>query len=277
VRGVTTKIRIRGVSKTYRTETYKTGGEEVRALERTDLDLSEGEFVSIVGPSGCGKSTLLYIVGGFIPAQGDVLVDGKPIVGPGIDRGVVFQEYALFPWLTVRRNILYGLENRPLTAQQRAQAADRLIGVIGLEGFAHRYPRELSGGMKQRVALARTLACDPAVLLLDEPFGALDAQTREVMQDELLRIWLETRKTVLMVTHDVNEAVYLSNRICVMSARPGRIIEEFTVTLDRSAGREQVMLSEAFNKVRNDVWLAVRRQAISAGAQAETPYGSAAA
>jgi NitT/TauT family transport system ATP-binding protein len=277
VRGVTTKICIRDVSKTYKTETYKTDGEEVRALERTDLDLSEGEFVSIVGPSGCGKSTLLYIVGGFIPAQGNVLVDGKPIAGPGIDRGVVFQEYALFPWLTVRRNILYGLENRPLTAQQRAQAADRLIGVIGLEGFAHRYPRELSGGMKQRVALARTLACDPAVLLLDEPFGALDAQTREVMQDELLRIWLETRKTVLMVTHDVNEAVYLSNRICVMSARPGRIIEEFTVTLDRSAGREQVMLSEAFNKVRNDVWLAVRRQAISAGAQAETPYGSAAA
>jgi len=282
VPGVTTKIRIRRVSKT-----YKTDGEEVRALEHTDLDVGEGEFVSIVGPSGCGKSTLLYIVGGFIPAQGDVLVDGNPIEGPGIDRGVVFQEYALFPWLTVRRNILYGLENRPLTAQQRAQAADRLIGVIGLEKFAHRYPRELSGGMKQRVALARTLACDPVVLLLDEPFGALDAQTREVMQDELLRIWLETRKTVLMVTHDVNEAVYLSNRICVMSARPGRIIEEFTVTLDRSAGREQVMLSEAFNKIRNDVWLAVRRQATAAAAQAETPqegtpqegtpYGSAAA
>ena len=279
---MTTKIRIRRVSKT-----YKTDGEEVRALEHTDLDVGEGEFVSIVGPSGCGKSTLLYIVGGFIPAQGDVLVDGNPIEGPGIDRGVVFQEYALFPWLTVRRNILYGLENRPLTAQQRAQAADRLIGVIGLEKFAHRYPRELSGGMKQRVALARTLACDPVVLLLDEPFGALDAQTREVMQDELLRIWLETRKTVLMVTHDVNEAVYLSNRICVMSARPGRIIEEFTVTLDRSAGREQVMLSEAFNKIRNDVWLAVRRQATAAAAQAETPqegtpqegtpYGSAAA
>jgi NitT/TauT family transport system ATP-binding protein len=272
VRGVTTKIRVSGVSKTYRTD-----GEDVRALERTDLDVGEGEFVSIVGPSGCGKSTLLYVVGGFIPAQGDVLVDGTPIAGPGIDRGVVFQEYALFPWLTVRRNILYGLENRPLSAQQRNAAADRLIGVIGLEKFAHRYPRELSGGMKQRVALARTLACDPAVLLLDEPFGALDAQTREVMQDELLRIWLETRKTVLMVTHDVNEAVYLSNRICVMSARPGRIVEEFAVALDRSAGREQVMLSDAFNKVRNDVWLTVRRQAVAPEVQAETPYGSAAA
>jgi NitT/TauT family transport system ATP-binding protein len=141
--------------------------------------------------------------------------------------------------------------------------------VIGLHGFEHRYPRELSGGMKQRVALARTLACDPSILLLDEPFGALDAQTREVMQDELLRIWLATRKTVLMVTHDVNEAVYLSNRICVMSARPGRIVEEFTVALDRTIGREQVMLSDAFNKVRNQVWLSVRRQANAAEAQHE--------
>src|SRR5262249_35975359 len=158
----------------------------------------------------------------------------RGIDGPGIERGVVFQEYALFPWLTVRRNILYGLENRDLPAGERDQIADRLIGVIGLKGFEHRYPRELSGGMQQRVAPARTLACDPAMLLLDEPFGALDAQTREIMQDEMLRIWLETRKTVLMVTHDVNEAVFLSNRICVMSARPGRIVEEFAVDLDRS-------------------------------------------
>jgi NitT/TauT family transport system ATP-binding protein len=267
--GVTTaKIRIRGISKTYQSKTYQSAGEDVRALERIDLDVHEGEFVSIVGPSGCGKSTLLYIVGGFIAADGAVEVDGTPIDGPGIDRGVVFQEYALFPWLSVRRNILYGLENRNLTNQRRAEIADRLIRVIGLAGFEHRYPRELSGGMKQRVALARTLACDPAILLLDEPFGALDAQTREIMQDELLRIWLETRKTVLMVTHDVNEAVYLSNRICVMSARPGRIVEEFNVALDRSVGREQVMLSEAFNQVRNRVWLSVRHQA-NADAQHE--------
>jgi NitT/TauT family transport system ATP-binding protein len=263
---MTAKIRICGISKTYRSDNG-----EVPALSFTNLDVNEGEFVSIVGPSGCGKSTLLYIVGGFIAAEGEVRVDGKPIAGPGIDRGVVFQEYALFPWLTVRRNILYGLENRDYSPQQRGQIADRLIGVIGLEGFGDRYPRELSGGMKQRVALARTLACDPAVLLLDEPFGALDAQTREVMQDELLRIWLETRKTVLMVTHDVNEAVYLSNRICVMSSRPGRIVEEFTVAVDRSIGREQVMLSEAFNTVRNEVWLSVRRQAIAA----ETQHGFA--
>ncbi len=256
------KIRLSGISKT-----YKSDHGDVPALSRTTLDLNEGEFVSIVGPSGCGKSTLLYIVGGFIAAEGEVLVDGKKIDGPGIDRGVVFQEYALFPWLTVRRNILYGLENRDYAPQQRAQIADRLIGVIGLRGFEHRYPRELSGGMKQRVALARMLACEPAIMLLDEPFGALDAQTREVMQDELLRIWLETRKTVLMVTHDVNEAVYLSNRICVMSARPGQIVEEFIVKLDRSIGREQVMLSEAFNKVRNEVWLSVRRQAVGTEAK----------
>jgi len=256
---MTIKIRIRGVSKTYGTD-----GEQVRALDLIDLAVSEGEFVSIVGPSGCGKSTLLYIVGGFIRAEGDVLVDDRAIAGPGIDRGVVFQEYALFPWLTVRRNILYGLENRDLAPHQREEIADRLIGVIGLKKFERRYPRELSGGMKQRVAIARTLACDPAILLLDEPFGALDAQTREAMQDELLRLWLETRKTVLMVTHDVNEAVYLSNRICVMSARPGRIVEEMAVDIDRSAGREAIMLSDAFNKVRNRAWLSVRRQAAEA-------------
>jgi NitT/TauT family transport system ATP-binding protein len=253
---MTPKVRIRGICKT-----YHTGAEAVPALDPTDLALDEGEFVSIVGPSGCGKSTLLYIVGGFIAAEGDVLIDDKKITGPGIDRGVVFQEYALFPWLSVRRNILYGLENRRLEPRQREAIADRLIRMIGLEKFGHHYPRELSGGMKQRVALARTLACDPAILLLDEPFGALDAQTRETMQDELLRIWMETRKTVLMVTHDVNEAVYLSNRICVMSARPGHIVEEFTVNLDRTAGREQIMLSDAFNKVRNLVWLSVRKQA----------------
>jgi NitT/TauT family transport system ATP-binding protein len=256
---MTAKIRIRGVSKTYRTNDAS-----VHALDRTDLAVNDGEFVSIVGPSGCGKSTLLYIVGGFIPADGEVLVDDRPIDGPGIERGVVFQEYALFPWLTVRKNILYGLENRDLSADERNRTADRLIGVIGLRKFEHRYPRELSGGMKQRVALARTLACEPEVLLLDEPFGALDAQTREVMQDELLRIWLQTRKTVLMVTHDVNEAVFLSNRICVMSARPGRIVEEFAVDLDRSVAREQLMLSDAFNTVRNEVWLSVRKQAVEA-------------
>jgi NitT/TauT family transport system ATP-binding protein len=151
-----------------------------------------------------------------------------------------------------------------VTASERDKVVNRLVSVIGLSGFENRYPRELSGGMKQRVAIARTLACDPAILLLDEPFGALDAQTREIMQDELLRIWLETRKTVLLVTHDVTEAVYLSNRICVMSARPGQIIEEFTVALDRSGPREELAVSEQFNSIRNKVWLSERRQALAA-------------
>src|ERR1700760_4147870 len=253
-------IEIDGVSQVFQTSTRQ----DHLALSDISLSVGDGAFVSIVGPSGCGKSTLLYIVGGFIPADGEVLVDDRAVDGPGIERGVVFQEYALFPWLTVRRNILYGLENRDLPAEERDRIADRLIGVIGLDGFEHRYPRELSGGMKQRVALARTLACDPAILLLDEPFGALDAQTREVMQDELLRIWLETRKTVLMITHDVSEAVYLSNRICVMSARPGKIVEGFSIDLDRTIPREQLFTSDAFNKVRNEVWISVRKQALVA-------------
>ena len=179
---------------------------------------------------------------------------------------MVFQEYALFPWLTVRNNILYGLERgrcRPDERDAHRRPADRRDRPRRASRTA--IPRELSGGMKQRVAIARTLACDPAILLLDEPFGALDAQTREVMQDELLRIWLETRKTVLMVTHDVSEAVYLSNRICVMSARPGQIVEEFTIDLDRTIPREQLFLSDAFNKMRNEVWLSVRQQALAGG------------
>ena len=258
---MTSKISIRGVSKTYNSD-----GGEVLALQGTDLEVRQGEFVSLVGPSGCGKSTLLYIVGGFLAANGAVQIDGKTVDGPGVDRGIVFQEYALFPWLTVRRNILYGPRVRNLPPRQCDEIADHLIDVIGLRNFEHRYPRELSGGMKQRVAIARMLAGDPAILLLDEPFGALDAQTRETMQDELLRIWLETRKTVLMVTHDVNEAVYLSNRICVMSARPGRIVEELTVNLDRTRTREAIVLSDEYNRVRNQVWLSVRQQASTVAA-----------
>ncbi len=253
------KVELRRVSKTYTTDQGA-----VLALRGTDLAVQDGEFVSIVGPSGCGKSTLLYIVGGFLSAEGEVLVDGTAIAGPGLDRGVVFQEYALFPWLSVRNNIAFGLERQGIPWRERDDIIERLISVIGLQGFEHRYPRELSGGMKQRVAIARTLACDPAILLLDEPFGALDAQTRETMQEELLRIWLTTRKTVLMVTHDVTEAVYLSNRICVMSARPGQIVQEFTVELDRTKPREDLFLSESFNSIRNEVWLSVRHQALVA-------------
>jgi NitT/TauT family transport system ATP-binding protein len=240
---------------------YRVREGNLSALSAVDLEVAEGEFVSIVGPSGCGKSTLLYILGGFIRADSGVIeVGGKAVTGPGTDRGVVFQEYALFPWLTVTQNIRYGLEMTGVARREREETVRRLVRTIGLEGFEHRFPRELSGGMKQRVAIARTLAYDPNILLLDEPFGALDAQTRETMQDELLRLWQATRKTVVMVTHDVNEAVYLSDRVLVMSQRPGRMVAEFTIAIDRSGNRETTMLNADFNAVRNQVWLAVRRQ-----------------
>ena len=258
---MTSKISIRSVSKTYDSDAG-----EILALQGTDLEIREGEFVSLVGPSGCGKSTLLYIVGGFLTANGEVHIDGKTVEGPGIDRGVVFQEYALFPWLTVAQNIRYGLEMNGTPRKRCEEIVERLVRTIGLQGFEHRFPRELSGGMKQRVAIARTLAYDPKILLLDEPFGALDAQTREVMQDELLRLWQATRKTVVMVTHDVNEAVYLSERVLVMSQRPGRIVQEFEVAFDRTGEREVTVLNDDFNHLRNEVWLAVRRQAGGRGA-----------
>jgi NitT/TauT family transport system ATP-binding protein len=246
---------------------YRVREGDLPALSAVDLEVGEGEFVSIVGPSGCGKSTLLYILGGFIRADsGTVELGGKPVTGPGTDRGVVFQEYALFPWLTVTQNIRYGLEMTGVARREREETVRRLVRTIGLEGFEHRFPRELSGGMKQRVAIARTLAYDPSILLLDEPFGALDAQTRETMQDELLRLWQATRKTVVMVTHDVNEAVYLSDRVLVMSQRPGRMVAEFTIAIDRSGNRETTMLNADFNVVRNEVWLAVRRHVTATSA-----------
>jgi NitT/TauT family transport system ATP-binding protein len=250
------KISVEGVAKR-----FDQSGQPVEALANVDLAVREGEFVSIVGPSGCGKSTLLYMLGGFIaPSAGRLRVDGVVITGPGVDRGVVFQEYALFPWLTVFDNIAYGLREAGMGAREVTATAERYIALIGLSGFERRFPRELSGGMKQRVALARTFAYEPSILLLDEPFGALDAQTREIMQDELLRLWRTTGKTVLMVTHDVSEAVYLSNRVCVMSQRPGRMVEEFAIDLDHSVEREQVVLSPAYTAIRNAVWLAVRQQ-----------------
>jgi NitT/TauT family transport system ATP-binding protein len=251
------KIMVRGVSKK-----FATADKSVQALASVDLMVGEGEFVSIVGPSGCGKSTLLYMLGGFVePTTGELLTNGKPITGPGVDRGVVFQEYALFPWLTVFDNIAYGLRTARKPQDEVARTVQRYIRLIGLSSFENRFPAELSGGMKQRVALARTFAYEPEILLLDEPFGALDAQTREVMQDELLRLWRATGKTIVMVTHDVNEAVFLSNRVVVMSQRPGRIMQEFNIQLDRSSDRENLVLSEAYTDVRNAVWVAVRRQA----------------
>ena len=215
----------------------KTYTRDRRTLEVLDLErlaVADGEFMTIVGPSGCGKSTLLHILGGFVRADaGTIRVHGRDVVAPGHDRGMVFQEFALFPWRTVAGNVGWGLEVQGVPAAERAAIVDRHLELTGLVEFRNHLPGELSGGMKQRVALARVLAFDPEVLLMDEPFGALDAQTRESMQEELLRLWERTGKTIVFVTHDIDEAVYLGDRVVVLTARPARIREEMAVDLPR--------------------------------------------
>jgi ABC-type nitrate/sulfonate/bicarbonate transport system ATPase subunit len=224
------KLRVGDLSVVF---TRRRGG-TVIAVDRLSLGVRDKEFVSIVGPSGCGKSTLLRIAAGLIrPSSGEVLVDGRPVDGPGAERGMVFQSYTLFPWLTVQGNVEFGLRLRGLAPDDRARVAQRYIDLVGLKGAEPAYPKELSGGMQQRVAIARALANDPAILLMDEPFGALDAQTRSVMQELLLRVWEQTHKTVLFVTHDIDEAVLLSDRVYVMTARPGKIKAEVDITLPR--------------------------------------------
>ena len=222
-------LRIEGVTRTF-PGSGRAGA--TLALQPTDLAVAPGEFVAILGPSGCGKSTLLRIVAGLdVPTAGAVLLDGVPVRGPGPDRGMVFQSYTLFPWLTVARNIRFGLAERGVPEAEQQAIAARFIARTGLAGFENHWPRQLSGGMQQRTALARALANDPEILLLDEPFGALDHQTRELMQELLLEIWEADRKTVLFVTHDIDEAIFLANRVLVMSARPGRIKAEVAVPL----------------------------------------------
>jgi len=208
------------------------GGPPTRAIEPTSLRVSDAEFICILGPSGCGKSTLLRIVAGLdTPTSGRVLLDGAPVTRPGADRGMVFQSYTLFPWLTVEQNICFGLRERGESQVRQDEIAAHYIGKVGLGGFEHHYPKMLSGGMQQRTAIARALANDPKILLLDEPFGALDNQTRSLMQELLLSIWESERKTVLFVTHDIEEAIFMANRVIVMTARPGRIKAELAVPL----------------------------------------------
>jgi ABC-type nitrate/sulfonate/bicarbonate transport system ATPase subunit len=223
------KLAIRGVSRVF---AGVRGRAPVKALEPIDLAVADNDFICILGPSGCGKSTLLRIVAGLAePSAGSVALDGRPIDGPGRDRGMVFQSYTLFPWLTVRGNICFGLNEQGLSRAEQNARADAFIASVGLRGFEDHYPRQLSGGMQQRTALARALANDPALLLLDEPFGALDNQTRALMQELLLGIWEEHRKTVLFVTHDIDEAIFLATRVVVMSARPGRIKCDIAIDL----------------------------------------------
>ena len=250
-----------GVSKRYRLDPKR----ELTALEGVDLEVRENEFVALVGPSGCGKSTFLYMVAGFLEvSDGQILVDGSPVRGPSPDRGIVFQHFALFPWLTVRRNVLYGLEERGVPLEERMRIARELIEAVGLAGFEDAYPKQLSGGMKQRVAIARVLALDPEILLMDEPFGALDAQTRLMMQEELIRIWSQRRKTVLFVTHDVREAVYLADRVAVMTARPGKIKALIDTRHDRSEDAAAQMESPEFAHSVNQIWELVREEALAA-------------
>jgi NitT/TauT family transport system ATP-binding protein len=225
------------------------------ALDAVDLEVRAGEFLAVVGPSGCGKSTLLDILSGLAaPSAGEVLIDGQPVRGPALNRGIVLQGYALFPWRTTRANVEFGLEVKKVPKAERRTISDRFIRLVGLEGFEDRLPHELSGGMKQRVALARALAYDPDILLMDEPFAAVDAQTRESLQDELLRIWEETKKTVIFVTHSIEEAVFLADRIVVLTANPGRVRAIVDVGIPRPRNEAGLRSSEAFGALRHEVW-----------------------
>jgi NitT/TauT family transport system ATP-binding protein len=235
----------------------------VPTLDRVSLEVREGEFVTIVGPSGCGKSTLLYLIAGLLrPTAGRILVDGKAVTGPGPDRGMVFQEFALLPWRTVRRNISHGLEIQRVPRPERERVVAEMVELVGLRGFEDHYPHQLSGGMKQRVAVARTLAARPQVVLMDEPFAALDAQTRLVLQEELVRIGLATRSTVLFVTHSVEEAVFLGDRVVVLSHRPGRIKATVPVPFPREGRSFSALEGDAtFAAVRAHVLELIRREA----------------
>ncbi|QKW09066.1 ABC transporter ATP-binding protein [Streptomyces sp. NA04227] len=234
------------------------GGERNKAftaLEGIDLSIAPGEFVALVGPSGCGKSTLLDLLGGLTrPTEGRILLDGVPVTGPGLDRGIVFQQYALLPWRTARGNVEFGLEATGVPRRQRAARAREFLNLVGLSGFEDRHPHELSGGMRQRVAIARSLAYDPDVLLMDEPFAALDAQTRESLQDELVRIWQRTGKVVVFITHSIDEAVYLGQRVAVMTSRPGRIKEIVPVSFGSRTGTDDLRSSPEFARYRHQIW-----------------------
>jgi NitT/TauT family transport system ATP-binding protein len=235
------------------------------ALEDITLDVRPGEFLALVGPSGCGKSTLLDLLGGLTaPTSGRILLDGRPIEGPARDRGIVFQQYALFPWRTAAQNVEFGLDIAGLKAKERRERALHYLELVGLSAFAERYPHELSGGMKQRVAIARSLAYDPEVLLMDEPFAALDAQTRETLQGELLRIWRTTGKTILFITHGIDEAVVLGQRVAVMTSRPGRIKQVVEVPEALRSETEDVRSLPEFGPVRREVWSLLREEVLKA-------------
>ncbi|HAK90866.1 ABC transporter ATP-binding protein [Massilia timonae] len=245
-------IRIEGVNKVFGAEDH-----EVVALQDIDLDIPRGQFTCLLGPSGCGKSTLLNAVAGFAPpSSGAILVDGRPVTGPGPQRGMVFQEYALFPWMTVEQNIRFGLEIKRMRGPEIERRVSDLLGLLSLADFRTRYPKDLSGGMRQRVAIARVLALDSPILLMDEPFGALDALTRRNLQDELLRLWAELKKTILFVTHSIEEAIYLADRIVVMTYRPGTIKRDLLVEI----ARPRDPAAPEFNQLKRELGLMVMEE-----------------
>jgi NitT/TauT family transport system ATP-binding protein len=247
---MTVALQVEGVDKTF----TRTGKPSVEALKNINLSIREGEFVSIVGASGSGKSTLLRIIDGLLkPTAGRVLVDGKVVQKPGRDRAMVFQQDSLLPWKTVIQNVAYGLTLAGVSWTEASKVAQRFVDLAGLDGFEQHYPHQLSGGMRQRVNVARALAVDPRILLLDEPFAALDAQTREIMQSELLSIWQASRKTVLLITHQIDEAVFLSDRVVVFSARPGSIRREILVDLPRPRSLELKRTPE-FVRIVDEIW-----------------------
>lgn len=253
----TPKLEIKDVGKV-----FKTKGGDTTALEKTSFSIDDGEFVTILGPSGCGKSTVLRIVAGLEEStSGTVLLDGKEINGPGPDRGMVFQSYTLYPWLTVKENITFGLKLKGVPQRERDDVARHYLQLIDLEGFENHYPIQLSGGMKQRVAIARALANDPKILLMDEPFGALDAQTRNIMQEVLLKAWEESKKTILFITHDVEESIFLADSVYVMTARPGRLKKRIPITLDRP--REfSIKGSTEFGKYKDELLTLIREESL---------------
>jgi len=240
------------------------GAQSTLAVDRVSIDVQPGEFVSIIGPSGCGKSTLLNIVAGFMkPTQGRATVDGKAIDGPGADRGVVFQQYSLFPWMTVRKNVEFGLKMQGMAPNQRESAARTLLGLAGLLAFENHYPDQLSGGMKQRVGIVRALATSPQVMLMDEPFGALDSQTRVVMQEILTNMWQQLQLSVLFITHDIEEAIFLSEKVYVMTARPGRIKAEIPIPLPRPRTPEMTA-SPTFQALVRQLKALIREESLAA-------------
>ena len=254
------RLTLEDLAMRFRTRT----GAEISALERISFEVKDGEFAVLVGPSGCGKSTILRLVAGLLrPSRGRVLLDGREVAAPGADRGMVFQSYTLFPWLTVQKNVEFGPRIRGVPAAEREKLARHHLTQVGLNGFEGVYPKELSGGMMQRAAIARALANDPAILLMDEPFGALDAQTRAFMGELLLKVWDEAAKTVLFVTHDIEEGLFLGDRVFVMTARPGRIREEIPVPLPRPRTLG-TLTSETFVRLKGRVMTLIREEALRA-------------